>query len=469
MGGLKNKRWLLVLMALTILGITAFQLYWLQKTYEREERTLEIRSNITFRETIFSLQASKLKLDKMVPDSIQNTNGTKRPKLPPPQKVSNLLNILMRKAKSGAGEQKKLSRKSPDSSRFDNQHMFWRRERLIQFLYDVDSLQDSITVNEIDTSFARRLQEQNIDVPFTIRRIKSDLSAEQPRNEITIGFSHPITYQLHLGNTFPYVMKRILAIVLLSLFLIAFTIVSFVLLYSNLLRQRRLANIKNEFISNVTHELKTPIATVSVAIEAMRSFNGSLGVEKTKEYLDISANELQRLSLLVDKVLKLSMFEKKEIELRYERLDMKQLVAEVTESMRLQFEKHKAEVTIRTEGDTTLDGDRLHLVSVLFNLVDNALKYSNCAPHITIRIAGSSNKVQLSIADTGIGIPAEYKDKVFEKFFRVPTGNVHNAKGYGLGLSYVAHVVKKHRGTIKVESVEEQGSKFIITLPKYQA
>lgn len=458
-----------VLMALTILGITAFQIYWLQKTYEREERTLEIRSNITFRETIFSLQASKLKLDKIVPDSIQNENGTKRVEMPPPQKVSNLLNILMRKAKGPDREQKKINKKSSDSTHFDSRNNHWRRERLMQFLYDVDSLQDSIKVNEIDTAFARRMQEQNIDVPFTIKRVKSNFNAEPPRNEITVGFSHPITYQLHLGNAFTYLFKRIIAIVLLSLFLIAFTTVSFALLYSNLLKQRRLANIKNEFISNVTHELKTPIATVSVAIEAMRSFNGSLGAEKTKDYLDISANELQRLSLLVDKVLKLSMFEKKEIELRYERLDMKQLVTEVTESMRLQFEKHEAEVTIHTEGDTTLEGDRLHLVSVLFNLMDNALKYSPCAPQINIQITGSNNKVYLSIADTGIGIPAEYKDKVFEKFFRVPTGNVHNAKGYGLGLSYVAHVIKKHQGNIKVESVEGDGSKFIVTLPKYHA
>jgi two-component system phosphate regulon sensor histidine kinase PhoR len=342
-----------------------------------------------------------------------------------------------------------------------------RRDRLRQFLYDVDSLQDTLTLPEIHAAFEQRMQQQNILVPFCINRIVK--TGEPEYNEVTLGFVHPITYQLELGNTFPYLIKRILAPILLSLVIVGLTILSFALLYRNLLRQRRLAEIKNEFISNITHELKTPIATVSVAIEALRSFNATMDVERSKEYLDISANELQRLSLLVDKVLKLSMFEKKEIELRYEPLDVKELIAEVTASMRLQSEKYHACVTVIAEGDTTVQGDRLHLVSVIFNLLDNALKYSNEPPKITIKLTGSDTDVRLSITDNGIGIPAEYRDKIFDKFFRVPTGNLHNAKGYGLGLSYVAHVVQKHHGTIQVQPAEGGGSLFAITLPKKAA
>jgi two-component system phosphate regulon sensor histidine kinase PhoR len=163
------------------------------------------------------------------------------------------------------------------------------------------------------------------------------------------------------------------------------------------------------------------------------------------------------------------MFENREVDLRYEVLDMQALVTEVTASMRLQFEKNGALVTTTTDGDTMLEGDRLHLVSVIYNLLDNALKYSGEAPKINIDIHGDSSKIRLVVSDTGIGIPAEYKDKIFEKFFRVPTGNLHNAKGYGLGLSYVAHVIKKHHGTITADSVVGAGSKFIITLPKAKA
>jgi two-component system phosphate regulon sensor histidine kinase PhoR len=235
-----------------------------------------------------------------------------------------------------------------------------------------------------------------------------------------------------------------------------------------MLRQKRLADIKNEFISNITHELKTPIATVSVAIEALRSFNASMDPQRSKEYLDISANELQRLSLLVDKVLKLSMFENKEIDLKYEALNMQALIQEVASSMRLQFEKKNAAVSITAEGEPGFEGDRLHMVSVIFNLLDNALKYSYDNPRINITSVGTANKISLIITDDGIGIPEEYREKVFEKFFRVPTGNLHNAKGYGLGLSYVAQVVKKHKGTIKVEPADGGGSKFVIALPKNQ-
>ncbi len=235
------------------------------------------------------------------------------------------------------------------------------------------------------------------------------------------------------------------------------------------MRQRKLAVLKNEFISNITHELKTPIATVGVAIEALKNFNAIQDPQRTKEYLDISSNELQRLSLLVDKVLKLSMFEKKEIDLKFEMMNLKEVVDEVVSSMRLQLEKYHAAVSVTNEGDLNLQGDRLHLISVVFNLLDNALKYSKGNPSIHVDLKEADQHVVLSVTDNGIGIPTEYKDKLFEKFFRVPTGDTHNAKGYGLGLSYVAHVIQKHKGTIIVESQPGIGSKFVITLPKQQS
>jgi two-component system phosphate regulon sensor histidine kinase PhoR len=160
------------------------------------------------------------------------------------------------------------------------------------------------------------------------------------------------------------------------------------------------------------------------------------------------------------------MFENKGIDLKYEPLNMQELIQEVTSSMRLQFEKKNAAVNIYTEGNTSFEGDRLHLVSVIFNLLDNALKYSYDNPHIYINTMNEADNLHLIIKDDGIGIPQEYKEKVFEKFFRVPTGNLHNAKGYGLGLSYVAQVVKKHHGSIKIEPVEGGGSKFEIVIPK---
>lgn len=226
--------------------------------------------------------------------------------------------------------------------------------------------------------------------------------------------------------------------------------------------------MKSDLMSNITHELKTPIATVGVAIEALKNFNAIQDPQRTREYLDISQNELQRLSLLVDKVLKLSMFEKKDVELKQEVFDLGQVVDEVVSSLRLQTEKYRGQITVETSGSLQLRGDRLHLQSVVFNLLDNALKYSKENPSIRVQLTGREGEVELKVSDNGIGIPAGYLNKVFEKFFRVPTGDTHNAKGHGLGLSYVAQVVKQHGGTISLDSHEGIGSTFTIIIPKNQ-
>ena len=185
-----------------------------------------------------------------------------------------------------------------------------------------------------------------------------------------------------------------------SLVLIGITVFSFLLLYRNWQRQRRLTELKNDFISNITHELKTPIATVSVAVEALRNFNALQDPNRTKEYLDISADELQRLSLLVDKVLKLSLFERQEIELKSDYFDLRTLVEDVMTSMRLQFEKYGAKVVLAAAtADFRLRADKLHITSVIFNLLDNALKYGKSNPSITIDLGADHGQLVLAVID----------------------------------------------------------------------
>ena len=285
-------------------------------------------------------------------------------------------------------------------------------------------------------------------------------------NRITIGFKNPVTYELAIGDAWPYLLRQIFPQIIFSIFLIGLTILAFLVLYRNLIAQQRLTDIKNEFISNINHKLKTPIATLSVAIEAMKNFNALHNPERTKEYLDIAGNELSRLSLLVDKVLKLSMFEMSQTELRFEWLDMRELVEEVVNSMRLQIDKYNAGIQMHVPlKELKLQGDKLHLTSVIYNLVDNALKYGSEIPRIDIFIDSDDSTMTLKIKDNGIGIPAEYRTKIFEKFFRVPTGNKHNVKGYGLGLSYTAHIIRQHRGDIQVHSESGEGTEFTIKLP----
>jgi len=486
---MKRSQWLAILMGVAILGITGFQLYWLKQNYAREENALAIKTDLAFRETIMKLQASRFNLvdlkwtDNKEKPSVRvfvsdTTNALEIKKVPRTEIISTV-NVIRDKMRDSL---KRISKKgmviSMDKTTVNihgdsslEAHGLPEpvpgKDYLFKLLYGVDSLQDSLRVAEIDSAYAKRLDQDRIDVPFTIsRQDKVDSQEIHGPNKVMVGFARPVIYDLELGNTFPYLLRQITQPILFSLLLLGITILSFVLLYRNMLKQQRLSELKNEFISNITHELKTPIATVGVAIEALKNFNAMDNPQRTKEYLDISGNELQRLGLLVDKVLKLSMFEKKEIELKYELLNLYDLVQEVTASLKLQLEKHRATVTVTQEGGVNLQGDRLHLLSVVFNLLDNALKYGKENPEILVQVKGDENTVELRVTDNGIGIPHGYKEKIFEKFFRVPHGDTHNAKGYGLGLSYAAQVIKKHKGTIRVESEAGQGTSFIITLPK---
>ena len=474
----KRLRISLVLMMISMALLAAFQGWWLYKSYQDEKETLQVRTGILFRETLYALQVTKLKLDTNL-----------RMKVPSPDNavgVVNSMRALWRDSLDGRNvkstmivsmDQNTVRRRTKDSTTHKT-FVRYGPDMMFDVLLGSESAKDSLKIEEINQQFSKALKTQGLDVPYkvakgniTVGRLRQWEPLPAVNNpgspNVTIGFVHPVTYKLELGNTFPYLLNQISSQLLFAVFLLAITVFSFLVLYRNLLAQKRLAGIKNDFISNMTHELKTPIATVSVAIEALKNFNALHDPQKTKEYLDISQNELQRLSLLVDKVLKLSMFENKAIELKPEMLDLKTIVDEVSTSMKLQLEKYKAQLSVETEGSTMLRGDKLHLTSVVFNLLDNALKYSKAHPSIRIEIKEVSDNVEMTVIDNGIGIPAQYRQRIFEKFFRVPAGDTHNAKGYGLGLSYTAYVMEKHNGTIEVDSEPGIGSRFILKFPKH--
>jgi signal transduction histidine kinase len=233
-------------------------------------------------------------------------------------------------------------------------------------------------------------------------------------------------------------------------------------------QQQQLTRLKNDFISNITHELKTPIATVSVALEALKDFNALNNPQRTREYIDISQHEMQRLSMLVDRVLKMSMFESQTLQIQTETFNLKTVIQKILESLSLQFEKNKAVVNFNTEGeDFQIEADPIHLTNVVYNLLDNALKYSKKEPKIDISLAEHNGTLTFSVQDSGIGIAKEYQSKVFDQFFRVPHGDTHNVKGYGLGLSYVAGVIQQHKGQIILDSEPEKGTRFTVFLPRH--
>jgi len=321
----------------------------------------------------------------------------------------------------------------------------------------------------LEKNFEKAMKASTLAVGYRIVRWQTDSLA--PQKVVLSGSYSDLSsgekYAVELSGYKGYVFRRMLPQMLFSLALFVCVALAFFTIFQSLREQRRLTGLKNDFIQNVTHELKTPIATVGVAIEALQNFDALQDPPRAKEYLDISRSELGRLSLLVDKVLRMSQFEKATPELKLETLDLEDLLREVLASMKLQFEKSRAEVVFEPRGKNfLLEGDRLHLASVIYNLLDNALKYSSAKPVISIGLDQLNGQIYLRVKDNGVGIPPEFQKKVFEKFFRVPTGEVHNVKGHGLGLSYVASVVQKHRGSIEVENNLPQGAVFKITLPQ---
>lgn len=345
-----------------------------------------------------------------------------------------------------------------------------------RFVYELSRLDDSISLSKLDTQYRKMLTKEHIQLTYQLHMVplpnrKVGMDSIPDNSKLTTrfaisGFNNPYGYYAVFDKHFSYISKKLLMPFGVSVLLIGFTVLSFVFIYRNLLTQRRLADMKNEFISNITHELKTPVATVNVAIEALRNFNALQDPERTREYLDISAIELQRLNLLIDKVLRLSMFENHTVDLRIEQINIQALIQEIIGTMRLQSEKAHAAIHFSAGQEPVIvEADRLHLTSVIYNLLDNAIKYSAANPDIYVLLQQQGKEVMFTVSDNGIGIPAAYLNKIFEKFFRVPYNDRHNARGYGLGLSYVAHIVQLHKGSIQVDSEEGKGSTFTIKLP----
>ncbi|MFC5408764.1 sensor histidine kinase [Larkinella bovis] len=267
-----------------------------------------------------------------------------------------------------------------------------------------------------------------------------------------------------------YILRKMSWPLVGSALLLALTTWCFVSMLSTILKQKKLSEIKNDFINNMTHELKTPLATVSAAVEALQHFGALDDPQKTQAYLGISKNELQRLSDLVEKVLNMAVDETKELELNREWLRPSDLIGEVVENHQLKAGAGDSTKPVAFEVETgsenaPVQADRLHLGNAINNLIDNAIKYSRDSVRIRISSRTDARGWQLCVQDNGNGIPKMYHEAIFDRFFRVPTGNLHPVKGFGLGLSYVRQVVEKHGGRIEVSSEPGQGSEFTIWIP----
>ena len=237
-----------------------------------------------------------------------------------------------------------------------------------------------------------------------------------------------------------------------------------------MIRQKKTSDIKTDFINNMTHEFKTPLATISIAIDSINNPKVIQQPEIIKNYTRIIKEENNRMNTRVEQVLQMALLDSSEFKLNEKPLDIHQMISKVTDNISLQAESRNGRMELHLGAERTMVmADESHLTNVLISLLDNAIKYSPENPMISVSTVNSGNAIVISIEDQGIGMNAETQKKIFDKFFRVTSGNIHNIKGFGLGLSYAKAIVLSHKGEIKVTSEADKGSRFDIVLPLIMA
>ncbi|MBR1799125.1 MAG: HAMP domain-containing histidine kinase [Bacteroidales bacterium] len=256
---------------------------------------------------------------------------------------------------------------------------------------------------------------------------------------------------------------------LISILLILLIVMLFIAALRNIRNQRRLDRMKNEFINNMTHEIKTPISTIALSCEMLQDASVTNDAAQKDSFVNIISVENQRMRILVENILQSARMSDRGFVLHPHPSDANQLVRNVARSFEPVLKSKGGSIDLNLDASQPVaEMDELHVTNMIYNLVDNGVKYSNQAPHIVVSTASDSRQLHIAVSDNGIGISREDQKHIFEKFYRVSTGDVHNVKGFGIGLNYVYRVVQLHHGSLKLESAPGQGSTFKISLPLRQ-
>jgi two-component system phosphate regulon sensor histidine kinase PhoR len=293
--------------------------------------------------------------------------------------------------------------------------------------------------------------------------LTSDFSIKLFPNDIT-GKDHFLTVFFPRQTSF--LVRQIWLTMTSSIFLVLLIIFLFGYTIHAILKQKKLSEIKNDFINNMTHEFKTPISTVSLACEALQDNEIKKNREFMENYIRIIQDENNRLRRQVDKVLQMATIDKKEYKLKMVDINVHEVIEKAISHINLQVQKRGGRIEKRLIADNfRIITDEIHLTNIIYNLLDNANKYSHDEPQINVETEDHHQGILVRIRDRGIGMTREELNKIFEKFYRVPTGNLHDVKGFGLGLAYVKTMLNALGGQVKVQSTPGIGSTFEIILP----
>lgn len=340
---------------------------------------------------------------------------------------------------------------------------------------EVSARMDSISLDSMHTTVSRRLANIGLRPPFkyvlSVYPSPDTLSGNMKNGvyktkKYLYNMEHLHEYQLLVTTVDSFVWYRMRYYLLSSLLMVILTGAAFYFIIRLMHNQRLYADARVAFTSNMTHELKTPIATVALALESITKYDLIHQPEKLEDYLAIGRQELQRLNLMIEKVLNLSHEGDSAYQLNMALFDVQANLQEVIRSLELQLNNAGAVCRFLPSPEPCfVYGDAVHLTNVFYNLIDNAIKYAVEPLLLEITCISAGDKVIIHFKDNGPGIEKIYQDKIFDRFFRIPKGDTHNVRGSGLGLNYVKYIVERHNGAIALKSEPGKGSDFIINLP----
>ncbi|MEZ4923275.1 MAG: HAMP domain-containing sensor histidine kinase [Crocinitomicaceae bacterium] len=434
---------------ISILSILAIQIFWIEKNIEFQETNIAIQNKQDSLNTVQFNDKVIIALKK-VADDIQKLNNSE-------------MNLY------GNVQQQSANYFTVELQ--DTVHPFLL-EQLLKWEFDEKNLRedfqfgiydcwsDSIIYGnymkfETDSIYTIK---QNFHWDFKIDEVALKLNTDLHYFGVVFpGRGHPKTH--HLPNP----ITPWFYLIVIILFVVAFFIFS----VSIIVRQKKLSEIKNDFINNMTHELKTPIATIRISSESLLNFDDKTDPEKRLRYAGIIYKENKRLEQQVERVLNIAKLDKKELKLKIETIDVHEIIEEAKENFELsQLEETGGTINIDLKAELYIvQGDIVHITNIINNLIDNAIKYCDKIPELEISTRNSKNKLLITFKDNGKGIAKENIKYIFDKFYRVPTGNVHDVKGFGLGLYYVKTILEELGGSIQVKSTLGKGSEFTVTLP----
>lgn len=482
----KNYKWVVYFIGVTIVTTIAVQVYWNYREYELNKQNLISKvqqsldnsveayfANLT-KSGIITFTSSDKKNSKEITDTIVVSTKSRRG--------------LRKKVDSTLQNIAKLKNQKPLFINSQRNHAFFSPNDVIP--KNIDSLiskvfisisRDTLDLKKLDTYLSEEFKCKHLRIDYALKYDYFEWVSEDNFDKKTIDYQlknfpekhltvtsnsaylpHSSHLELQFTNETAILLKNSFISILLSLILSISIIASLIYLLKTIYKQKQLAEVKNDLINNITHEFKTPIATISTALEAMKNFNALDDKIKAEKYISIANAQLANLNMMVEKILETAALNNEQLVLNKQPVVIAELIAHVVDNYKI-MAPEKIINFKNTLGDISLNMDKFHFGNAIGNIIDNALKYGGKT--ISIELSSLKNDIVIMIKDTGNGIPKSQKDKVFEQFYRIPTGNTHNVKGFGIGLYYTKNIIEKHGGTISVVYDAKNATLFKIVLP----